>query len=183
VEAASAAIELHGGNGYCEDWGLTRQLRDAQCHPIWEGTEVICSLDVLRAIRRDESHGAVLSRIDDALAIARPGAPSFVGDAVDAVAGSRSRLAARIDELPRMDAEDAEARAGRLTWLLARTVTAALLLERSVGEPRKALVALRYVRRNVVPERAWGDRIAAEAAREMLAYAEMEEASAAKAAA
>src|SRR5947209_2359743 len=31
VEAASAAVELHGGNGYCEDWHLTRQLRDAQC--------------------------------------------------------------------------------------------------------------------------------------------------------
>jgi alkylation response protein AidB-like acyl-CoA dehydrogenase len=36
VQAATYAIELHGGNGYCEDWGLTRQLRDAQCNPIWE---------------------------------------------------------------------------------------------------------------------------------------------------
>ena len=52
VEAASFAVELHGGNGYCEDWGLTRQLRDAQCHPIWEGSENICVLDVLRTIRR-----------------------------------------------------------------------------------------------------------------------------------
>ena len=31
VEAATYAVELHGGNGYCEDWGLTRQLRDAHC--------------------------------------------------------------------------------------------------------------------------------------------------------
>nr|MBA3655508.1 acyl-CoA dehydrogenase family protein [Actinomycetota bacterium] len=30
IEAATTAIELHGGNGYCEDWHLTRQLRDAQ---------------------------------------------------------------------------------------------------------------------------------------------------------
>ena len=71
VEAASYAVELHGGNGYCEDWGLTRQLRDAQCHPIWEGSENICVLDVLRAIRRDGSHEALLDRIDAALAARR----------------------------------------------------------------------------------------------------------------
>ncbi len=53
VEAASAAVELFGGNGYCEDWGITRLLRDAQCHPIWEGSENVCVLDVLRAMRRD----------------------------------------------------------------------------------------------------------------------------------
>ena len=53
VEAASATVELYGGNGYCEDWGITRQLRDAQCHPIWEGSENVCVLDVLRAMRRD----------------------------------------------------------------------------------------------------------------------------------
>ena len=33
VEAASKAVELHGGNGYCEDWPLTRQLRDAAAPP------------------------------------------------------------------------------------------------------------------------------------------------------
>ncbi|MGH9113242.1 MAG: acyl-CoA dehydrogenase family protein, partial [Acidimicrobiales bacterium] len=52
VEAASYTVELYGGNGFCEDWGLTRQLRDAQCHPIWEGSENICTLDVLRAMRQ-----------------------------------------------------------------------------------------------------------------------------------
>ena len=69
VTAASSAVELYGGNGYCEDWGLTRQLRDAQCHPIWEGSENICSIDVLRAIRRDAAPRRARSRgIDAALA-------------------------------------------------------------------------------------------------------------------
>ncbi|HMC42933.1 MAG TPA: acyl-CoA dehydrogenase family protein, partial [Acidimicrobiales bacterium] len=85
VEAASTAVELHGGNGYCEDWGLTRQLRDAQCHPIWEGTEHICALDVLRAIRRDGAHEAVLARLEQALA--RAGSlPPFASSVADAVA-------------------------------------------------------------------------------------------------
>ena len=71
VEAASATVELYGGNGYCEDWGLTRQLRDAQCHPIWEGSENVCVLDVLRAMRLDAAHEAVLARIDGVLARGR----------------------------------------------------------------------------------------------------------------
>src|SRR4029453_14081449 len=85
VEAASYAVELDGGNGYCEDWGLTRQLRDAQCHPIWEGSENICVLDVLRAIRRDAAHEAVVARIDQAVATARGGPPGW------ATAGPRRR--------------------------------------------------------------------------------------------
>ena len=88
VEAASYAVELHGGNGYCEDWGLTRQLRDAQCHPIWEGSENICVLDVLRAIRRDAAHEAVVARIDQAVATACEGAPGWAQPAVDAVAAA-----------------------------------------------------------------------------------------------
>ena len=48
VELASQAVEMHGGNGYIENWPVARQLRDAQCHTIWEGTENIICLDVLR---------------------------------------------------------------------------------------------------------------------------------------
>jgi len=43
------ALEVFGGNGYMEDWPIARQLRDAQCHTIWEGTENICCIDVRRA--------------------------------------------------------------------------------------------------------------------------------------
>ncbi len=68
LEAASTALEVFGGNGYMEDWPMARQLRDAQCHTIWEGTENICVLDVRRAMRSSASHEAVLARIDRALA-------------------------------------------------------------------------------------------------------------------
>src|SRR5437588_3291801 len=96
VEAASAAVELHGGNGYCEDWHLTRQLRDAQCHPIWEGTEHICSLDVLRAMRQDAAQESVVARVDAALDGVQSGSP-ILGEAGDLVAAASRRLATRAE--------------------------------------------------------------------------------------
>jgi acyl-CoA dehydrogenase len=181
VEAASAAIELHGGNGYCEDWGLTRQLRDAQCHPIWEGTENICALDVLRAIRRDRAHEAALARIDRCLEAARQ-APAFTTEATVAVALGRRRLASAIDDVERLEGDRAEAGALRLTAMLVETTSAALLLEEAAGDVRKGLVALRYARRHLAPRPIWHDRIAAEAGREMLSYGAIDEGLAAKAA-
>jgi len=56
LNAAIQGLELLGGNGYMEDWPMARQLRDAQCHTIWEGTENICCLDVRRAIQREAAH-------------------------------------------------------------------------------------------------------------------------------
>jgi acyl-CoA dehydrogenase len=181
VEAASQAVELHGGNGYCEDWPLTRQLRDAQCHPIWEGTEQICQLDVLRAIRRDAAHEAVFARIERAVEAVATG-PEYVGDAVDAVSAARNELEQRIDELPSLDADLAEASAARITDALVRTVSAALLLEQA-DNPHKALVSLRYARRNLSPGRTWDDRIAAVAGRDLLAFDDLDHATAEKAAA
>jgi hypothetical protein len=201
VEAASAAVELHGGNGYCEDWHLTRQLRDAQCHPIWEGTEHICSLDVLRAIRQGAAHEAVVARVDAAIDSVKTASP-LLSEAGDLVAAAARRLAARAEEVATLDPDRAEAGSGRLTWLLARTAAAALLVEQATtgpggrsegtvgpgggfegraGDTRKSLVALRFARRHLAHEEVWGDRIAAEAGREILSHAPVDEASAAKA--
>ncbi len=182
VEAATYAVELLGGNGYCEDWGLTRLLRDAVCHPIWEGSDNICSLDVLRAIRRDGAHEAVLARVDSALEVAS-GGPAFLGEVIEAVARSREEIVRRAGEVDVVDADWTHANASRLTDLVVRTVQAALLAEQGASDPRKALVATRYVRRRVSPDAVWEDRIAFTAGREMLAFASMDEATAAAAAA
>jgi hypothetical protein len=53
VDAASAACEMLGGNGYVEEWVTPRLLRDAQVLPIWEGTTSIQALDFLRATRKE----------------------------------------------------------------------------------------------------------------------------------
>jgi acyl-CoA dehydrogenase len=187
VEAASFAVELHGGNGYCEDWGLTRQLRDAQCHPIWEGSENICVLDVLRTVRREAAHEAVVARLDRAVATARDGAPGWVQPAVDAVVAARDDLLRHVDALAGLEPDAAEALSGRLCDHLVRTTSAALLLEQA-GEggelaAHKGLVGLRYARRHLLPADAWSDAIAATAGRELVAFAGMTDDAAAKAAA
>jgi len=187
VEAASYAVELHGGNGYCEDWGLTRQLRDAQCHPIWEGSENICVLDVLRTIRRDAAHEAVVVRIDQAVATARGGAPGWAQPAVDAVVTARAELVGRVDALRGLEPDVAEALSGRMCDHLVRTTSAALLLEQA-GEGgeraiHKGLVGVRYARRHLLPGAAWTDAIAATLARELLAFAAVRDDAAATAAA
>lgn len=63
IHAASEAIELHGGNGYIEDWSLPRFYRDAQVLPIWEGTTNILVLDAFRAMRKENAHQAFFSFI------------------------------------------------------------------------------------------------------------------------
>ena len=182
VELSGYAVELYGGNGYCEDWGITRLLRDAVCHPIWEGSENICSLDVLRAMRRDQAHEAVLTRVDEALDVARQG-PGFLQEAVDAVRPHRDHLARRATEIDIIDADWTYAGVERLTTLLTHVVQGALLCEQGATDPRKALVALRYSRRHLDPERAWDDRIAFTSAREIVAFADIDPATAERAAA
>lgn len=187
VEAASFAVELHGGNGYCEDWGLARLLRDAQCHPIWEGSENICTLDVLRAIRREAAHEALLDRIDTCIAAAGD-APPWLAAGVAEVASARARLAEATSTVPAFDADRAEAGSARLVTLVVATTCAALVVEQAAvaaaagGDWRKGLVALRYIRRHIAPQGVWDDGIAATAAREILAYAPMDEALAQRAA-
>lgn len=67
VAVASEAIECFGGQGYMEDTGLPRLLRDAQVLPIWEGTTSVLSLDVLRVLRKSDALDALageLMRLD-----------------------------------------------------------------------------------------------------------------------
>src|SRR5690625_2033905 len=50
IHFSHEAIEMHGGNGYIEDFVTPRLLRDAQVLTVWEGTANILGLEVLRLI-------------------------------------------------------------------------------------------------------------------------------------
>ncbi|MFY3792997.1 acyl-CoA dehydrogenase family protein [Ureibacillus sp. MALMAid1270] len=56
VKFASEAIELHGGNGYIEDFVTPRLLRDAQVLTVWEGTANILALEVIRLFNKFRAH-------------------------------------------------------------------------------------------------------------------------------
>ncbi|MDM0076213.1 acyl-CoA dehydrogenase family protein [Variovorax sp. J2P1-59] len=49
------AMEVRGGCGYIEEWADPRLVRDAHLGSIWEGTSNIVALDVLRAVKRENS--------------------------------------------------------------------------------------------------------------------------------
>lgn len=68
ISVVSEALEAFGGAGYIEDTGLPQLLRNAQVLSIWEGTTNILSLDVLRAIEKENAATAffedVAQRLD-----------------------------------------------------------------------------------------------------------------------
>jgi hypothetical protein len=55
VAITSEILESFGGAGYIEDTGLPALLRNVQVLAIWEGTTNVLSLDVLRAIRKENA--------------------------------------------------------------------------------------------------------------------------------
>ncbi|MFC0525487.1 acyl-CoA dehydrogenase family protein [Pontibacillus salicampi] len=57
------SIEMHGGNGYIEDFVMARLLRDAQVLTVWEGTANILGLEVLKLIRNFQVDHIFLRRM------------------------------------------------------------------------------------------------------------------------
>jgi len=50
---AAEALECLGGNGYVEESGMPRLLRDSPLNSIWEGSGNVAALDVLRAMWKE----------------------------------------------------------------------------------------------------------------------------------
>jgi acyl-CoA dehydrogenase len=187
IGAASHALEVFGGNGYMEDWPMARQLRDAQCHTIWEGTENICCLDVRRAMRSEGAHTALLARVEAALDTAN--GEKALADTIDAVAATLVEARQAIAHLDAADTDLQLLHARRFTHLLADLAEAALLLDeatwslRGDGDARKAVVAGRFARRRLVPPRVRGilddDRTAIDLFDPLVRYGQIDPADAA----
>lgn len=149
VAVASEALEGFGGAGYVEDTGLPVWLRDAQVLPIWEGTTNVLSLDVLRALAREDALGPWAAECSRRL--------ERVGNATEAVEVGR-RVERLLDE-GRTIAETGEAQARAYALALASTAAAVALAEQAAfdaarGEPRGPAVLRRWLARPfVLPER------------------------------
>ncbi|HZT64562.1 MAG TPA: acyl-CoA dehydrogenase family protein [Acidimicrobiales bacterium] len=147
ITAASDAIEIHGGNGYCETWPVARLLRDAQVNPIWEGPDNILCLDVRRAIQRESAHVPLLDHIRRAASRGPEGDPT-----VGVVERAADDLEAAVAAWSRLDPVTGEARLFTLSQLMCDVLSAALLVEqagfeaRQAGTDRKAVVARLYAR-------------------------------------
>jgi alkylation response protein AidB-like acyl-CoA dehydrogenase len=146
VSVTSEVLECFGGAGYVEDTGLPRLLRDTQVLPIWEGTTNVLSLDVLRAIAKDNSLEDLRSEVERLI--------STIHDAPLASAGAAALAAvdhanAWIQDTAGRDPLAVEAGARRFALTLGRATELALLahhaawsLEREL-DGRARLAALR----------------------------------------
>src|ERR1700692_3272541 len=77
VPVATGAMEVRGGNGYIEEWGAARLVRDAHIGVLWEGTSNINALDIVtRAVGKSQSHRtletALRKLLDEAPLIPEP---------------------------------------------------------------------------------------------------------------
>ncbi|MEV6564506.1 acyl-CoA dehydrogenase family protein [Streptomyces kronopolitis] len=121
------ALECLGGNGYVEESGLPRLLREAPVNSIWEGAGNVQALDVLRALRREpEALNAFLTEIG-----AARGADHRLDRAIRAM----------LTELA--DLEGIEARARRLVERMATVLQGSLLVRHAPPEVADAFCASR----------------------------------------
>lgn len=177
LEGASLALELHGGNGYIENWPTARQLRDAQCHTIWEGAENIICLDVLRSMIKEQAHEALLERVETALERSREEGLAAPAHAVRRALGEVREI---IAGLAVMERDLVQMNAPGAAGYLADLIQGALLLEQAAwelqtrGSARKAIVAKIFMNRHLTarPLRGIlsGDRIALDLFDEIVCY-------------
>jgi alkylation response protein AidB-like acyl-CoA dehydrogenase len=146
ITAASDAIEVHGGNGYIEQWPVARILRDAQVNTIWEGPDNILCLDVRRAMEKEQAHVPFLDRLRQAVGHA----PPRDDETVSVVSQRIEQLEQALGQWQALDRTTAEARLFPLAQYMVDVYAAALLLEQAgwghdeAGSDRKALVARLY---------------------------------------
>ena len=67
IHFAHEAIEMHGGNGYIEDFVTPRLLRDAQVLTVWEGTANILGLEVVRLVNKYHAHTVFIDEMTNRL--------------------------------------------------------------------------------------------------------------------
>ncbi|MFE2022864.1 acyl-CoA dehydrogenase family protein [Streptomyces sp. NPDC059499] len=121
------ALECLGGNGYVEESGMPRLLREAPLNSIWEGSGNVQALDVLRALQREpQALNAFLVEVGKAR-------------------GADHRLDAAIKGLltELADLEAVEARARRLVERMALVLQGSLLLRWAPAEVADAFCASR----------------------------------------
>ncbi|WHZ12282.1 MAG: Acyl-CoA dehydrogenase [Burkholderiaceae bacterium] len=133
------AMEVRGGCGYIEEWSDPRLVRDAHLGSIWEGTSNIVALDVMRAIRREDSLTALTAHLERLLAeLGASQAPLR-----DALAAALPRVAALAQlASPRGGSEAQARRAASALYHITTAIAMAWEASRTGSALRTKLAAL-----------------------------------------
>ncbi|MEU8792232.1 acyl-CoA dehydrogenase family protein [Streptomyces sp. NPDC048643] len=124
---AAEALECLGGNGYVEESGMPRLLRESPLNSVWEGAGNVQALDVLRALQRE------------------PGALDAYLREVGQARGADHRLDGAIKNLlaELADLDGIEGRARRLVERIATVLQGSLLVRYAPPEVADAFCASR----------------------------------------
>lgn len=138
IDFAHAAIEMHGGNGYIEDFVTPRLLRDAQVLTVWEGTANILALEVLRLISKFRAHELFIDLVDREI----KGLPHFLQKDLEGVNEGIKKLKSALEFLAGKDTETQTYHAKQIANLMTDIYLSVVSLKDvEIEKDRKHLIA------------------------------------------
>ena len=152
IKVAGEVMECFGGIGYLEDSGIPFLLREAQVFSIWEGTTNVLSLDVLRAITKEDALPVLLE--DIALRLSKIECRELKAS-VDRVEQALKGVQSFFPKIFNQGPDYVQTAARIFAYNLARILIASLLLEQAqwswdtTNSPRDIVVAQRWCRKKL----------------------------------
>lgn len=159
VKHAKAALELHGGNGYIEEYVTARLLRDAQVNTVWEGTSNIMALELVKCFSREAKQGGGYVLFDYLNHILENIESSPSNEAIPIVSNELNKVEKDVIFLLQATSDVQNAHARHLLDKVANLTCAVLLVEgaqyalKKQGTKRLMEIAEYYINRTYCPER------------------------------
>ncbi|PEJ56797.1 MULTISPECIES: acyl-CoA dehydrogenase family protein [unclassified Bacillus (in: firmicutes)] len=150
IHFSHEAIEMHGGNGYIEDFVTPRLLRDAQVLTVWEGTANILGLEILRLFKKMNVYPIFKAFIEEKLI----DVPQSLDDESIIVKKKLEELNEVVNYVHTLDANSQTYYAKKIANKMADLVEAVTAIEDAKDHIRKE-----YIAKVMIHERYFKDEI------------------------
>lgn len=141
IHFAHEAIEMHGGNGYIEDFITPRLLRDAQVLTVWEGTANILGLEVIRLISKYQADKLFINDMTKRLQTAKKESP-LDGKIIHFVKQGIDQLKTEINQWKALNPDLQTYYSKRISDNMTRILTSVIAVEQTVThEERQVAIA------------------------------------------
>ncbi|WP_349410839.1 acyl-CoA dehydrogenase family protein [Pseudalkalibacillus sp. SCS-8] len=141
VTFSHEAIEMHGGNGYIEDFVTPRLLRDAQVLTVWEGTANILGLEVLKLTNRYKADQIFVTYLRKLMT----GLPDHITPYTDDIESGLEHLHETLTHVQRLEPDHQTYHSKRIANLMADLyLSVSAMKEAEMGGERKLLVARQF---------------------------------------
>jgi len=150
IHFSHEAIEMHGGNGYIEDFVTPRLLRDAQVLTVWEGTANILGLEILRLFNKMNGYQVFKSYIEEKLI----DTPQILVDESEIVKKKLEELNKIVHYTATLDTNTQSYNAKKIANKMADLVEAVTALDDAKDHIRKE-----YIAKVLIHERYFKDEI------------------------